>query len=291
MPRSRWIAGSATFTTVLSSMIMKRAKQRAPSVHHFRFSSAKILARIRGKLAGTSLTVKAARLGFPGDGRRLEPDPRGARAGERRPADAHARVRRLPGAAALLAGGSGAVLGRGRRGHGARVLAAVGARRGRLAGAGMGYVVRRRQAQPRVELRPSLGGADARRRRGGMGVGGRKTARADVRRALARRDALRRGARRARRRARRPRGVLPADVARGADRLARVRARGGGAGADLLRLRGARGGAAAPPRRGEGGRDRGRLATARARGAHEGGRRRGAAGGALGRARGRVAPA
>ena len=45
IPRSALIAGSATFTTVLSSMIMKRAKHSAPSVHHLRFSSAKIFAR------------------------------------------------------------------------------------------------------------------------------------------------------------------------------------------------------------------------------------------------------
>ena len=37
--------GSATFTTVLSSMIMKRANATAPSVHHFLFSLARILAR------------------------------------------------------------------------------------------------------------------------------------------------------------------------------------------------------------------------------------------------------
>jgi hypothetical protein len=45
IPRSALIAGSATFTTVLSSMIMNRAKHSDPSVHHFRFSSAKIFAR------------------------------------------------------------------------------------------------------------------------------------------------------------------------------------------------------------------------------------------------------
>ena len=45
MCRSRWIDGSATFTIVLSSMIMKRPNATAPSVHHFLFSSAKILAR------------------------------------------------------------------------------------------------------------------------------------------------------------------------------------------------------------------------------------------------------
>ena len=37
--RSRWIDGSATFTTVLSSMIMNSAKHIAPSVHHLLFSS------------------------------------------------------------------------------------------------------------------------------------------------------------------------------------------------------------------------------------------------------------
>ena len=43
----RSIDGSATFTTVLSSMIMKRPKATAASVHHFLFSSAKIRALIR----------------------------------------------------------------------------------------------------------------------------------------------------------------------------------------------------------------------------------------------------
>jgi hypothetical protein len=42
----RWIDGSATFTIVLSSMIMKRPNETAASVHHFRFSSAKIRAFI-----------------------------------------------------------------------------------------------------------------------------------------------------------------------------------------------------------------------------------------------------
>ena len=36
--RLLWIDGSATFTIVLSSMIMKRPNETAPSVHHFRFS-------------------------------------------------------------------------------------------------------------------------------------------------------------------------------------------------------------------------------------------------------------
>ena len=56
----------------------------------------------------------------------------------------------------------------------------------------------------------------------------------------------------ARRRAGRPRRDLPADVAGGGDRLARVRAHRRRPGADLLRLRGARGRAAAPGLRGEG---------------------------------------
>ena len=44
--RSRSIDGSATFTTVLSSMIMKRPNDTAASVHHFLLSSAKIRAFI-----------------------------------------------------------------------------------------------------------------------------------------------------------------------------------------------------------------------------------------------------
>src|SRR3954464_2840867 len=67
MPRSALIAGSATFTTVLSSMIMKRAKQSAPNVHQRRFSSAKILSSTAPptgrklactRLARTSQSVK-----------------------------------------------------------------------------------------------------------------------------------------------------------------------------------------------------------------------------------------
>src|SRR5262245_2831915 len=47
MPRSSWIDGSATFTTVLSSMIMKRPTETAAKVHHLRFSGAKSRAFIR----------------------------------------------------------------------------------------------------------------------------------------------------------------------------------------------------------------------------------------------------
>ncbi len=41
--RSRCIVGSATFTTVLSSMIMKRPNETANDVHHLRFSSARLV--------------------------------------------------------------------------------------------------------------------------------------------------------------------------------------------------------------------------------------------------------
>ena len=47
---SRWIDGSATFTTVLSSMIMNSAKHIAPSVHHLRLSSVR---RIRSGITGS----------------------------------------------------------------------------------------------------------------------------------------------------------------------------------------------------------------------------------------------
>ena len=81
---------------------------------------------------------------------------------------------------------------------------------------------------------------------------GRIPARADVRRALGRGDEARRGARPPRRRRGRPRGDLPADVAGGGDRLARVRPHRGDPGAGLLRLRGTRCGAASPGLGGEG---------------------------------------
>src|SRR5438309_4812750 len=50
MPRSRWIEGSATFTTVLSSMIMNRPIATATRVHHLRFSGVNSRARIRERL-------------------------------------------------------------------------------------------------------------------------------------------------------------------------------------------------------------------------------------------------
>ena len=56
IPRSLWMEGSATFTTVLSSMIMNSANASDASVHHFLFSSAKIRARMAHPL-GSSLYV------------------------------------------------------------------------------------------------------------------------------------------------------------------------------------------------------------------------------------------
>src|SRR5213076_1408015 len=47
--RSRWIDGSATFTTVLSSMIMNSAKHIAARVHHLRLPSCR---RSRSGTAG-----------------------------------------------------------------------------------------------------------------------------------------------------------------------------------------------------------------------------------------------
>src|SRR3954452_20876362 len=49
-PRSSWMDGSATFTTVLSSMIMKRAKHMAASVHHLRLSSFRRMRSGMGRL-------------------------------------------------------------------------------------------------------------------------------------------------------------------------------------------------------------------------------------------------
>src|SRR5919109_703902 len=46
--RSSWIDGSATFTTVLSSMIMKRAKHIAASVHQRRLPSFRRMPCVNG---------------------------------------------------------------------------------------------------------------------------------------------------------------------------------------------------------------------------------------------------
>ena len=104
---------------------------------------------------------------------------------------------------------------------------------------------------------------------------GRVARRADLRRAVARGDAPGGGARLARRRAGRPRGALPADVGRGSDRLARVRARGCGPGAGVLGVRRAGSRRAAAGRGGKGADHGGRIAAPRPGRADEGDRRRG----------------
>ena len=139
----------------------------------------------------------------------------------------------------------------------------MGARARRVRGHRVGDVVRRRPSEHRDELRPPPRGAPPGRRRGGLPRRRRHAARAHVRRAVSRDDAARRGARRARRRARRPRRDLHADVPRGRRGLACVRARRGGAGADLLGVRRARDRAAARGLRREGRDLRGRLVPAR----------------------------
>ena len=63
-PRSRWIEGSATFTTVLSSMIMKSPNATAPSVHHFRGSPDQIeFHRLSSPLVSTRLVALRVRRG------------------------------------------------------------------------------------------------------------------------------------------------------------------------------------------------------------------------------------
>jgi hypothetical protein len=57
-PRSSWIDGSATFTTVLSSMIMNSAKHMAASVHQRRFPSWR---RRRAVIWGPCMGGRAAR--------------------------------------------------------------------------------------------------------------------------------------------------------------------------------------------------------------------------------------
>ena len=45
----RWMDGSATFTTVLSSMIMNSPNETETTVHHLRFSGAKRWAAMRAR--------------------------------------------------------------------------------------------------------------------------------------------------------------------------------------------------------------------------------------------------
>ena len=136
------------------------------------------------------------------------------------------------------------VLAGGRGGHRDRAVRALVRGRRPVARPRVGDLVRRRQAEHRLELRPPL----AERPVGGrLPRRGRGAARADLRRALGRGHAARGAAGRARCQVGGPRRDLPADVARGGDRLARLRAHRGGPGAGLLGLCGA-GGRAAPGR-------------------------------------------
>src|SRR5881394_2701922 len=130
MCRSFWIDRSATFTTVLSSMIMKSPNETATSVHHLRCSSSRKLLRIRARTASTPFG--STRLRVAVDGRDLDTERGGSRPRERRAPDAPARAFGLLGARPALAGGARMVLGGGGRGHGNRVLAAVETRGGHL---------------------------------------------------------------------------------------------------------------------------------------------------------------
>src|SRR5438034_1267323 len=104
MSRSRWIEGSATFTIVLSSMIMNRPKETAPSVHHFRFSAVKSPARIEKKLALANLRQGSKAPGTGGvlgcfrDRARLDTDRGGGPRRQCRTAHAPPRDRGLLGA-------------------------------------------------------------------------------------------------------------------------------------------------------------------------------------------------
>src|SRR5213595_802647 len=112
IPRSLRIDGSATFTTVLSSMIMKRPTATAASVHHFRFSAVKSRALTSGRLENP-VPFARGRL-------HLDADPRGRR--ERQPDSAGAtpRGRALPRPPSHLHRGAGALLARRDRGSGPR---------------------------------------------------------------------------------------------------------------------------------------------------------------------------
>ena len=124
-------------------------------------------------------------------------------------------------------------------------------------------MVRRRPRQRRPRLRPPLGGGAAGRGGARLAERGRAARGAQLGGGVAGGDAARGGARRARRRAGRPRRDLHADVPRRRGRVARMRARRRGAGADLLRLRGARDRVAARGLRREGRPLRGLVAAAR----------------------------
>src|SRR5689334_18377845 len=145
IPRSLRIDGSATFTTVLSSMIMKSPTATAASVHHFRFSAVKSRDLTTGRLENP-VPFARGRLRLDADtgaGRKRQPDSVGTAS----------RRRALPGPPSHLDRGAGKVLAGRDRGSGARVLRAVDASRRRFARPRVGQVVRRREAEPCLELR------------------------------------------------------------------------------------------------------------------------------------------
>src|SRR4051794_13764126 len=206
IPRSSRIDGSATFTTVLSSMIMNRPTATAASVHHFRFSVVKSLALTLQRLENSYAS--------PRGGVRLDADAGAGRERKRHAARAAARRRALSRPPPHLDRGARALLARSRRGPGAGVLRAVDGRRRRLARARVGDVVRRRKAESRLELRAPLGRRRARGGRGGRVAGRRRRARhADVARAVGRGVPAPGGARGGWERAPRPGRGLPARVA------------------------------------------------------------------------------
>ena len=136
-------------------------------------------------------------------------------------------------------------------------------------------VVRRRAAEHRGGLRAPVGARDAGWRGRGMGARGGRAPVADVGGALARGATSCRSAPRARCPSRRRSRDLPADVSRGSDRLARVRAHRRDPSADLLRLRRPCRVVAPHGRRREGGTHGGRLVSAGEARRDESGARRG----------------
>src|SRR5262245_26876678 len=176
MPRSFRIDGSATFTTVLSSMIMKRPTATAASVHHFRFSAVKSLVLTPVRLENP-VPFTRGRL-------RLDAHARAGGERERHAACAAPGGRALPRPPSRLDRRARALLAGGDRGPGVGVLRAVERGCRRLARARMGEVVRRRKAESRLELCPQVGGGGACRGGGGrLAVRGRAPRRADLARA------------------------------------------------------------------------------------------------------------
>ena len=164
MPRSCWIDGSATFTTVLSSMIMNSPTATATSVHHLRFSGVNSRARISERLEHAPRPTSG---GYPYASRVSDfiwsPTAEDVESANLTRLARKPRRRRLRGPPPHLDRGARALLARPDRGSRPRVLGAVGAGGGHLARRRVGHLVHRREAQPRLELRPQVGGRRARR--------------------------------------------------------------------------------------------------------------------------------